>query len=453
MHTRPRLLLALGVGTLYLSACSGSTNQFTKAAPLDPNSIWQHAAAGGYVPSEAQAFIEFCVDLDSQDDRLAYPANPTFVAQIDSALWHVEFDSRQQVAQDYVDFTQHGSDVLAPWKKLYQMIGKTAGKRGVAITDPTVVAKDPDLNGFGPWQTAWVLYSGAGPNTGKYAIAIRGTVFSSEPSALEDAIFQPLGGKQFQSKFISFSREEDTSLHGGFAHATFVLMLDQRYGVLQALKGHHVPDGAAIYIVGHSQGAAMATMAHAFLFNAMVVAEGGDSDPLELKSANYKLKSYAFAQPKPGNYPFAAEFASYTQGPDSAIVINNDIDPVPKVPLTLESTADMETDFHGKFLLARALRLIGSVGKAVRGSISFVLDEITRKNEADYGAFYQASAIAPTNKVKSKWSWDFVPDGRVLTVYGTAQVNQQSDIFYQHHATTYRDLIKQQLQVGGSPSR
>jgi hypothetical protein len=32
-------------------------------------------------------------------------------------------------------------------------------------------------------------------------------------------------------------------------------------------------------------------------------------------------------------------------------------------------------------------------------------------------------------------------------------VNQQSDIFYQHHATTYRDLIKQQLQVGGSPSR
>jgi hypothetical protein len=162
---------------------------------------------------------------------------------------------------------------------------------------------------------------------------------------------------------VSFTRSGNATIHSGFLHATFTLLFDRRYGILQILKDHHVESTSALYIIGHGQGAAMATLVHAFLFNALSVAESSPEDPLGLKGERYRLKSYAFAEPKPGNYPFAAEFARYTQGPDTAIVINNDIDPVPKVPMTMQTTADLETDFHGKFLVANVVRSLGASAK------------------------------------------------------------------------------------------
>jgi hypothetical protein len=45
----------------------------------------QYAAPGGYEFREAQAFVEFCVELDSQDDRLQHPDEPKFRARIDAS--------------------------------------------------------------------------------------------------------------------------------------------------------------------------------------------------------------------------------------------------------------------------------------------------------------------------------------------------------------------------------
>jgi hypothetical protein len=414
------------------------------------------AASGGYVHQEASAFIEFCVELDSQDDRNEHPESDVFRPRIDAQLWQLAYDSRAAVAADYLQFKARPSspvsagsvadDDLSHWAKLYDLIERTAAKRKINIQNVAGIANNPDLNGFGPWQNAWILYKGVGPNSGRYAIAIRGTVFSNSPSAIEDALFQPVIGRDFLSNDVSFTHSGNATIHSGFLHATFTLLFDRRYGILQILKDHHVESTSTLYIIGHSQGAAMATLVHAFLFNALSVAESSPDDPLGLKGERYRLKSYAFAQPKPGNYPFAAEFARYTQGPDTAIVINNDIDPVPKVPMTMQSTADLETDFHGRFLVANVVRSLGGISKALRSTISGVCEPFTRRSAMGYGYYYNWSQLhVNVQNDRTGWSWDFVPAGRVIIVFGTPIADPGSDIFFQHHATTYRDLLAAQL--------
>jgi len=58
------------------------------------------------------------------------------------------------------------------------------------------------------------------------------------------------------------------------------------------------------------------------------------SDPFTLRGAAYKLKSYTFAQPRPGNAQFALNFARITGGGATSFALNNTIDPVPMVPTT-----------------------------------------------------------------------------------------------------------------------
>jgi len=412
------------------------------------------AAPGGYDQAEAVQFVEFCVELDSQDDRESHPGEIRYKAQVDTAEWKLVYDSRSAVDRDYFEYKRRprapsGTDVadddLGRWAKLYDEIDRTAASRKIPLRQEGDVARNAVLNGFGPWQNAWLLYEGVGRNSGRHAIAIRGTVFAAEPSAIEDAIFQPVLGREFLSRKVSYSQNGAAQLHGGFAHAVFTLLLDRRYGVLEILKEHQVAPESMLYVVGHSQGAAMATIVHAFFVNAMSAAEAGPEDPLGLRGSRYRLKSYAFAQPKPGNYAFAAEFAGYTQRPDNALVVNNHIDPVPKVPMTLESTADLDTDFHGHLLVARIVHSLGWPGKMLRSVVSGIADWFTRKSAEGYGNFYHWDAIKPLHEVASGASWDFVPAGRVIFVYGSAQDAPKDDTFYQHHSTTYRDLIRAQL--------
>ncbi len=420
----------------------------------------EFAGPGGLSYDEARQFIEFCVELDNQDDRDSDKAKPSDFAQVDPTQWRPIYDSRKAIAEDYFKYKALASAATASakraslpddsvefWKHLFARIEKQARDRKVSLNGPADIEKDPSLNGFGAWQNAWILYQGVGRNAGRYAIAIRGTVFETEPSAIENALFQPVEGPDFLTPVVSFAQSRDATVHSGFAHATFTLLLDRRYGILPVIERHAdgVPPGSVLYIVGHSQGAAMATLVHAFLFNAMYDAEVSGADPLGLKGMHYRLKSYAIAQPKPGNYAFSTEFASYTQGPDNAIVINNSLDPVPRVPLTIQSMADLETDFHGKFLLARAVYALGATGKWLRLGIGKILEWNATREAAGYGHFYHWNDLQPLHKLRSGESWEFVPAGRVITVYGTPQPDQSGDEFFQHHATTYRDLISQQL--------
>jgi hypothetical protein len=439
------------------------------------------ALPGGLIPAEAKSFVEFAVELDNEDDRLKLNDHPRpedldalrnacgkldadvpelrkcLYPHIATDLWDPVpvYDSRQAFIADYfhtqwdVDDAHckdgtHAETDPCFWKKDFATVRASLGNwkssKGEEL-DEQGAAKNPNMNGFGPWHNAWVLYRGVGTNEGKYAVVIRGTVFSDRPSAVEDALFEPVYTRAFLTPAFSFAQGDDAAVHGGFAHATFTLMLDARYGVLSVLEQRKLPPGSTIYIVGHSQGAAMATMVHAFMLQTMWRAESGHEDPFVLKGQKFRLKSYGFAQPKPGDWHFAAEFARFTQPADEAIVINNTLDPVPKVPLTLGSTEDLEADFRGHFLLARAVRAIAGVDSSLRHTLSTVLEEQVRESARNYAHYHHYKNLQCLGSEAPASTWNFTSAGHVFFLYGQPQQDQSLDPFFQHHATTYRRLM------------
>ena len=429
---------------LLVTGCATTENKMNTELESHQRYASGDKAVAGYRHDEATQFIEFCVELDNQDDRLTHPNDQVLRAQIDPTLWVPVFDSRDAVAHDTVTYFNHLSDPDAlHWGKLFDEIIKNTKHKHPTGWNAIDIAQDPDLNGFGPWQNAWILYEGQGSFAGSYAIAIRGTVFSNKPSVAEDAWFHAVVAKEFLSKSVSFADFDGAALHSGFTHATFTLLLDKRYGILAELERRNLAANSRLYIVGHSQGAAMATLTHAFLHYAM--RHDNESAPvLGLNNKNFKLKSYAIAQPKPGNYAFAADFASITQQTDNAIVINNHIDPVPKVPLTLEGSGDLEDDFRGSSFAVRSLHFVAGFGKSVRGGIAWMAEPFVKDSAKGYSYFYHYDQLKPIGEDQTAASWHFVPAGRVLLVFG--HPGDPEDLFFQHHATTYRELIRAQLR-------
>ncbi len=401
----------------------------------------------GYSYAQAGAFIEFCIELDNQDDRLADPArrNSAIWPVIDPARWDPEpvFDSRRAVVRDLLAYRQQPDDAgLRPWQRLFDDILARARKGPPAGWEPDTLVQDARYNGFGPYQNAWLLYRGVGDNAGAYAIAIRGTVFSAAPSALEDFIFQPVLAREFLSARVAFAQNRSSTIHSGFAHGAFTLLLDERYGIVPQLAADRIAAGSRIYVVGHSQGAALAALVHAFLHYA--AAPGPGDDVFALRRKRFALNSCGFAQPKPGNQDFAADFASYTQGDDSAIVINNNIDPVPQVPLTLQSVGDIASDLPNQSALIKTLQYGASASLALVGLVGRLTEPIVRKEAAGFGRYFQAAALAPDGARETPaGSLNFVAAGHVYTVYGTP--GDPKDAFLQHHAWVYRELLRIQL--------
>src|SRR5208283_141394 len=101
---------------------------------------------------------------------------------------------------------------------------------------------------------------------------------------------------------VTFASLPRAEVHEGFAYGIFTQLFDGDYGVLARIKDE-IPAGSTLIITGHSQGAALATLAHAFFYYA---AQEGRFGVPEMK---LKLRSYVFAQPKPGNTQFTLDFA------------------------------------------------------------------------------------------------------------------------------------------------
>lgn len=444
---RKAIRVALVALILLDSGCALTGNHMNVDYATSQQYISADVGNRGYRQKEAAQFIEFCVELDNQDDRVKDRDNNVLKPHIDPALWNPlpVYDSRLAVAKDIAAYSKKAPDGGEEhWTKLYDETLAKAKRAHSGGWDEETIAGDPNLNGFDPWQNAWLLYEGIGEFAGSYAIAIRGTVFSNQPSATEDAWFHAVGAKGFLSAKVNFAESDSATLHSGFAHATFSLLLDDRYGVLRILEQNNIKPNARLYIVGHSQGAAMATLVHAFMHYAMKNDERAANPVFELKGKNFKLKSYGFAQPKPGNYAFSVDFASITQRYDSSIVINNHIDPVPQVPLTLEATGDIEGDFRGESLSLRALQFISGIGKGFRQSVAFVAEPFVKNSAKGYGYFYHYDNIKPIGKDDLAASWHFWPAGDVRYVFGVP--GDPNDLFLQHHATTYRQLIGEQLK-------
>jgi hypothetical protein len=410
---------------LVLSGCSN-------AAPLVlPNPSTSESGDGfpsnGLDKGEATEFIEFCVDLDSQDDRL----KPGYDKNLDpkfGADWSSIKDSRTLVADDAV---ATGKLHLPPPKN-------DDSDCEVPASDKDKIEKDPRCNGFGPFQNAWVLYkSNKVENT--YALAIRGTVMGSKRNVVEDLLATTISassGLRLEGRDpVRFASLSSAEVHGGFAYATFSMLFDNDFGAMRYLD--KLPQGAKLYIVGHSQGAAMATLTHALLHYGM------EDNLAELKPGRFKLKSYGYAQPKPGNVDFANDFMNITFPHGSAVVINNDIDPVPKVPFTFELDSDWDSDIGGSESWLKFIKSIAGAGKTLRSGFSSAMqdkiDKLVKGEKLDY--FGKAKFAKFTGGA----SVNYASAGLIIPLRGDvdALVTKKADSFYQHHATTYRDLLVQ----------
>lgn len=442
------------VALFFVGGCTSTKRVVSVSAAVYPTFHSSDRSMSGYRQQEALAFIEFCVELDNQDDREAAKKaknpNPIFDAKVNPAEWTLVYDSRQAVADDVFRFSQLAivADKDKPWRKLYAEIIARAKKGHPNGWKAADLFDDATLNGFGPWGSAWLLYRGDGSFKGAYAVAIRGTVFSYQPSAMEDAWFHTVKATEFLSPIIKFCDSSTASLHSGFAHAAFTVLLDARYGVLPILEALKVPAHSRLYLVGHSQGAAMVTLVHAFLHHAMRDEDGRAKAVLGLKDKDYLLKSYGFAQPKPGDYEFSYEFARITQRDDNAIVINNAIDAVPQVPMTLQSIGDLNDDFKGSGITLKLIQFFSSAGSGIRRGIAVLGEPLEKRSAQGYGYFYHyddlvLNGTAVLGKDQLASTWNFAPAGHVYFVYG--QPGDPHDLFLQHHAWNYRELIRTQL--------
>ena len=191
-----------------------------------------------------------------------------------------------------------------------------------------------------PFDNKWQLWQNTSSDSraGTYAIVIRGTV-DQNGSILEDLIsllIQATGsitvdGVSVDYKFAAdpIPNEPPPSVHLGFALGTLLLLKFPLFGILAqlALK---VPQGSNIYITGHSQGAASATLLRSYLHY------GADRT-----TKNYSYKTYAFAQPKPGNDHYATDFESLFCNTGLAFRVTNSLDWVPQGPFTIEIPSDL----------------------------------------------------------------------------------------------------------------
>jgi hypothetical protein len=252
-----------------------------------------------------------------------------------------------------------------------------------ANTDPTTV---------GPYDNAWKLYHKT--NSDIYVIAIRGTI-DTKRSIVNNVIATSTPADVHlpidQNRVLSFKLAETpgAETHLGWTYATAELIFNDDFGILQALHTGLVPKGSRILITGHSQGAAVATLVHAFLHYAI-------SDPYDkfgLRDSGYTLKSYVFAQPKPGNWQFAMDFARIAASRDTAFVVNNNKDWVPQVPLSIEFLDEPGADLLAQFGkqpglqgIVNSMLAVGAIGFA-QGSRAFIAmqieDDTIKSNFAD----------------------------------------------------------------------
>jgi Lipase (class 3) len=174
---------------------------------------------------------------------------------------------------------------------------------------------------IGPFTEKWQLWKN---DAGAYAVVLRDTVMTAG-SIVEDLIsfLAPAVGRltvgHVQIDYIrrQYGRERP-----------FRICQDPQNGILVQLADK-VPQGSAIFIAGHSQEAAMATLLRSYH------AYGADAP----KDKNYSYKTYVFAQPKPGNDHYAADFESAFCKAGLAFRISNSLDWVPRSRLRLSFTS------------------------------------------------------------------------------------------------------------------
>jgi hypothetical protein len=294
---------------------------------------------------------------------------------------------------------------------------------------------------MGSFDNKWQLWRKK--NNGPFAIALRGTV-GSTGSVFEDLISLMVkaagtivvGGARHDYQFAA---DPMAGVHLGFALGTLLLLNDPANGIAAQLS-RLVPAGSEVYITGHSQGAAMATLLRSYFHH-----DGG-------APADCSFKTYVYAQPKPGNGHYADDFESLFCDPAMAFRVTNTLDWVPEVPFTLQLPQDIDAP-NPLTVYGSPSLLITLIAKGV-SDIRSLIEHHTKSHLQP-----MAVAVAQTKPLPAMatggptlLSIPFEADFMTSLDYVNAADDQPlegnpcagpecQDSLFEHHATTYYGLL------------
>jgi hypothetical protein len=292
---------------------------------------------------------------------------------------------------------------------------------------------------FPPFDNLWSLWQSAAAES-TFALIARGTVLKVG-SILEDLIsllVSATGSVEVGPVTIPYQFAADTraSIHAGFALGSLLLLNFPSQGILSQLASK-VPPGSKIYIAGHSQGAALAVLLSSW-FNYAAFS----------LSRNYSYKTYAFAQPKPGNDHYQTDFGKLLCNTGFGFRLTNSLDFIPQLPFTIEVPTDLNVTLPLQET-AGGFPLLFTLNASQRSAVTSV--EQTSMPNLQVGAL----ALARTQvqgarsfpfKMPIVDSLYFVSAATQISLIGTPCVqNQCNDLLWQHHTTTYYTLMQQQL--------
>lgn len=343
--------------------------------------------------------------------------------------------------------------------------------------DPSNKAKE---FGFGPFNNRWKLWKRDGSN--EYAVVIRGTIYDAK-SIEEDLMANSLPAEKItipagKDKSISFRLASTAyqhadeangfpvpEVHAGFAYGLAAILFDGSHGLIKALN-ENVPSGSRVFITGHSQGAAIATLLPSFLHYACADGEYknvqkedkqnySDCSRFGMEGKSWEIKTYVFAQPKPGNWRYAMDLAQSIGNKGMIYAINNYDDPVVQVPLAFQLLSDsltkQEADSIGKH---RFMDFLMSLASGFRKLVSSSLDEQVLDGiflKTSYADQIDASFANGPAKAKSGGgtSLNYTPSGNIIAVRARSEDNldkyiktRAGDFLWEHHLWRYKQLSK-----------
>ncbi|WP_224369547.1 lipase family protein [Hyalangium versicolor] len=311
-----------------------------------------------------------------------------------------------------------------------------------------------DSQQFGPFDNRWQLWKNNTSGSKQYAVVIRGTV-ALTGSELEDAlaVMIPASGTVSALGYelsYSFAADTQAAVHVGFAMGTFLTLLDPTVGILVNLVTH-VPSGSDVFITGHSQGAAMATLVRSFLQYSSLLGKFGFT---------YNYKSYVFAQPKPGNDHYGDDYNAIVSNTGMGFTVNNDQDWVPQVPFTFELLDDINkpnlVSTGGLAAAATSPEILAATEhlrkaqqqqqQAARVRHEPTLQKLGAMLKQQKYVQTRTAADAGTT-LKLLPTFNFTACGTPITLQGKPGTNPQNpnDGWWQHHAPLYYELLTQQF--------
>lgn len=243
--------------------------------------------------------------------------------------------------------------------------------------------------------------------------------------------------EKFQYKL---AESERAAVHVGWLTCTGFLVKD----MLPKIDSCYKAGNRAIYIVGHSQGGAIAFLLNAYLHSLQ---------KQNILPADLQIKTYCSAAPKPGNLYFAFEYEAMTQQGWAFNVVNA-ADWVPQTPFSVQTVDDFATinPFTGakgfikkqgwpkRWALNYAYGRMTTPSRKARKNYKKFLGNFVSKSIKKYLPGYQPPAYFNSN--------DYVRTGTTITLLPGADYfekfpQDKSKVFANHFHAPYLFLAAQ----------